>query len=177
MSLRELFRSTKRAVIVASAGIFLLLTLAYFSWTSARSATQPIAYSHKVHIETAGLKCEECHIYAKTGASASIPSTEICKNCHSEVPLSESPEEKKLLDYIARGEEVPWVRIYSVPDHVFFSHRRHVTKAELECATCHGPVETLTKPVSSMFLPVTMNNCMTCHREKKVSNDCLDCHR
>jgi hypothetical protein len=167
----------KRVAACVAAGSLVVLLFVYVLFTSANDTTQPIDYSHKVHIENVGLSCGDCHVYVEKSARASIPGLDICRNCHSEVPLSESPEEKKLLDYIAHGTEIPWKQIYSVPDYVFFSHRRHVVKGELACAVCHGHVAEFTRPVSSMVLPVTMENCMKCHREKKVSNDCLACHR
>src|SRR3990172_3448010 len=48
---------------------------------------QPIAYNHRVHIENAGLKCQECHLYVETMASATLPSIEICRTCHETAPL------------------------------------------------------------------------------------------
>ncbi|HLF13801.1 MAG TPA: cytochrome c3 family protein [Bacteroidota bacterium] len=138
---------------------------------------QPIAYNHRVHIENAGLKCQECHLYVETMASATLPSIEICRTCHETAPLSESQEELALLKYVSEEKEIPWVNIYQVPDHVYFSHRRHVVGGELECSACHGMVSAMTAPVTSAFLEVTMENCMDCHRSKNVSNDCLSCHR
>ena len=81
------------------------------------------------------------------------------------------------MGYIAQESEIPWERVYRVPDHVYFSHRRHVTGAGLECEVCHGNVKEFTKPASSPAVPVTMENCMSCHRENNVTNDCLSCHR
>ena len=170
-------RRLKRVFPFAAVGGLLVLLFVYVVVTSTNDTGQPIAYNHKVHIENAGLTCVDCHVNFEKSVFASIPALEICRNCHSDQPLSDSAEEKKLLEYIARGTEIPWKGIYRVPDHVYFSHRRHVVKGELECAACHGNVRGFTRPVSSTFLPVTMENCMRCHREKKISNDCLACHR
>ncbi len=138
---------------------------------------QPIAYNHQIHVEAAGLGCTDCHVTAETAPHASIPSTEICSSCHADEPIGESPEEAKLLRYIADGTEVPWAKVYAVPDHVYFSHRRHIVGGELECGDCHGDVATFTTAVSRPFLPTTMENCMDCHRDRNVTNDCLSCHR
>jgi hypothetical protein len=165
-----------KVAILAVPGIALVLFL-FVPSDSKEKNTQPLAYNHKVHVEKAELKCTECHLYAEQKASASIPTLEVCRNCHSEEPLSESPEEQKLIQYIAEGKEIPWKRIYRVPDHVYFSHRRHVVGGELECKVCHGDVAEFTKPVSSPVVPVTMENCMACHKKRKVTNDCLACHR
>lgn len=160
-----------------AAAALVLVFLFYLASTSNEVVTQPIVYSHKIHIEAAGLTCTDCHSSVESSAAASIPNLEICSTCHSEEPLSQSPEELKLLDFVKEGKAIPWERVYHVPDHVYFSHRRHVTKAGLECTTCHGNIPEFTSPVSSQFLPMTMNNCMNCHRKNNVSNDCLACHR
>jgi len=144
---------------------------------SGQDVRQPIQYSHKVHIENAGLTCKDCHVYVETMAAATLPPIGICRNCHDTEPVSDSPEESLLLKYVAEGMEVPWVNIYSVPDHVYFSHRRHVVGGELDCTACHGPVNEMTLPVTSQYMEVRMRNCMDCHRNNKVSNDCLSCHR
>jgi len=36
---------------------------------------------------------------------------------------------------------IPWVRIHNLPDHVYFSHKQHVTVGKLECKDCLGKVE------------------------------------
>jgi hypothetical protein len=143
----------------------------------AQNGVQPIQYNHKIHIEEAGAECVDCHIYVEEMSSASIPTLEICQDCHGDEPISESAEELKLLKYIEEKREIPWERIYKVPEHVYFSHRRHVVLGELECSNCHGNVAELSVSVDEPFLPVTMDNCIDCHKQHKVSNDCLTCHR
>jgi len=138
---------------------------------------QPIDYSHNVHIETAGLTCVDCHTGVETAVRATIPPTEFCSSCHSGEPIGQSAEEAKLITFVAKSAEVPWKKVYVVPDHVYFSHRRHVTGGQLDCQQCHGNVATFTSAVSRPFLAVTMENCMDCHRTMNVSNDCLSCHR
>lgn len=167
----------KRIVRYASAGVLLVVIVGYLAYTSENEPVQPLVYNHQVHVENAGLVCADCHNPDQSPSTTTIPSIEICSSCHSEEPLTESPEEKKLLQFVAEKSEIPWKRIYSVPDHVYFSHRRHVTKAGLECKVCHGDVPQLTKPITAPFVPVTMENCMKCHRENNVTNDCLSCHR
>ena len=138
---------------------------------------QPIDYSHKAHVESAGLACLDCHQTAGTGIRASLPALETCGGCHADDPVTESPEEVILLKFVAEGSEVPWKKVYNVPDHVYFSHRRHVSGGKVTCQECHGDVGSFASAVSSPFLPVTMENCMNCHRDRSVTNDCLSCHR
>src|ERR1700745_2229426 len=55
-------------------------------------AEQPIAYSHKIHIEH-GLQCLDCHSGADTGARATIPSVSKCMLCHAKIATG-NPEVK-----------------------------------------------------------------------------------
>jgi hypothetical protein len=34
-----------------------------------------------------------------------------------------------------------WKKLTSVPQHVFFSHRRHTKFGRLECSVCHEPAD------------------------------------
>ena len=93
--------------------------------------------------------------------------------CHESIK-PESSAVKKLTAAHQRSAKVKWVRVYRVPDFVFFSHATHV-KAEVECNTCHGPVaerDVLAKEVST-----SMVMCMNCHAEKKAPNGCSVCHQ
>ncbi len=138
--------------------------------------SQPIAYNHRLHLEDVGLECTDCHLYALTGMRATIPNLEVCIDCHEDVQ-TDSPEEARLVEIIQSGERIPWWKVYRIPDHVFFSHRRHTSVGEIECAICHGAVEELEEPVTRAQVKVTMDNCMDCHRKSEVSNDCLLCHK
>ena len=87
--------------------------------------TQPIQFSHKAHVEK-GLPCDGCHQSVARAASAGIPTTETCMMCHQGA-ITDSPEEEKVRQYAEKGLQVPWQRVYEVPAHVYFSHRRHVS--------------------------------------------------
>ena len=164
-------------ISLSAAGVIAMALFIVVRLYGGRGIVQPIAYNHKVHIENAGLHCTDCHLHAMDMASATVPSLELCQNCHNTDPVSKSPEELKVLKYVADKQEIPWIRIYKVPDHVYFSHRRHVTRGKLECSACHGNMNEQTQPVTRAFLPVKMENCMNCHKQRKVSTDCLACHR
>jgi len=166
--------SIKKTFIVIS--IFVVVIVAGSLITQDAEIVQPIKYSHKIHIEDAELECTDCHIYVETNAVATIPNIEICANCHSDEPLGDSPEEVKLLKYISANKRIPWVQIYNVPDHVYFSHRRHVKIGELNCTSCHGNVAELEEPTTHQLVKISMNNCVDCHRESDVVRDCIGCH-
>ncbi len=82
------------------------------------------------------------------------------------------------------GEPIRWVRVYNLPDFVFFDHRSHVN-AGVTCQTCHGPVETMERVAQVPDL--TMGWCVNCHRDvkngkfpelkgKNPSISCTVCH-
>ena len=171
-------KAKKYVLLFIIAGVTAILSFILLAFPSDKNAvSQPLAYNHKVHIENAGATCKDCHLNVETMAVTTIPTLEICQTCHSDEPLSKSPDEQELLKYVAEKKEIPWIQIYSLPEHVYFSHRRHVTIGGLECSSCHGNVAAMTTPVSSPATPVTMENCINCHKEHKVTNDCLACHR
>lgn len=168
---------TKRMLpYVITVGSLILVIVGLMAFFPKSEIRQPLQYNHKVHIETAGMTCQDCHAAVLSSASATIPSLETCSTCHSE-PISKSPEELKLLKFVAEGKEIPWKRVYRVPDHVYFSHQRHVKGGNVECTACHGNVSEFSNPITTTFAPVTMENCMGCHRQSGVTNDCLTCHR
>lgn len=165
--------SGKKALILS--GGFLLLVFVFILVFRALWAglKQPIAFNHKIHAEN-GLECSECHPYYKEHQSSGRPHLETCASCHEE-PLGESKEEKKLLEYLKSGKEIEWNRLYRIPEDVFFSHKRHVILGNIECKVCHGDIGKSSKPQSKP-LPQTMNKCIKCHEERKVSTDCIACH-
>jgi len=61
---------------------------------------------------------------------------------------------------------IPWVRIHNLPDHVYFSHKQHVTVGKVECQECHGKVEEM--EVVYQHSPLSMGWCINCHRKTEV---------
>lgn len=126
--------------------------------------TQPIPYSHALHagLEDGqlGMECLYCHTSAEYSRHAGVPSVDTCMGCHTLVK-TDSEHIIKLTEYYESGEPVPWVRIHSLPDHVYFNHAQHVA-AGVDCQTCHGPIETM--EVVYQFEDISMGWCMECHR-------------
>jgi menaquinone reductase, multiheme cytochrome c subunit len=135
---------------------------------------QPLEFSHKIHADS-GLECNDCHQNFRSHASSGRPRLEICSNCHSE-SQGKSEEEKKLQAFIQKGEEIAWQRLYHVPPDVYFSHRTHVVLGEIECQKCHGDIGSSSKSPSAA-VKISMKKCMSCHKERQVTNDCIACHR
>jgi hypothetical protein len=134
---------------------------------------QPIAYTHKVHLAN-NIQCTDCHTSVESGPVAGIPGVQLCMTCHQAV-ATEKPEIRKLAAYQARGEDIPWQRVYdySPSAHVKFNHAPHV-RAGVECKTCHGDMTQQTVAVRAVNL--TMGFCLDCHKQKKASIDCITCH-
>ena len=149
--------------------LFLFITISQGSKTD-----QPISFNHKKHLDQ-GLDCDACHLYFKTQTFSGIPTLATCLECHKE-PITKSPEEEKIRQFERRKEEIPWKQIYRLPDHVFYSHRRHAVLGKIACQTCHGDIGQTQKPPSKPWATMTMGWCMDCHRRSNVKNDCLLCH-
>ena len=159
-------------------GLLLVLSIAVVATglaLSRRPLSQPIAFSHQLHVEELGSDCTDCHQHVLTGARATIPGIEVCADCHEEAQ-TESPAEARLVEYVQAGESIPWLKVTTVPDHVYFSHRRHAAIAEIACETCHGNVGQMTEPVVRPAVAMSMDHCMDCHEETGASNDCIWCH-
>jgi hypothetical protein len=158
------------------AGIICLVLVGWAIMGVARggSSGQPIAFNHKLHKE-AGVECIDCHRFFQTQRYAGKPSLQVCLECHEE-PMTESPEEAKIQEYAKENKEIPWKKLSRTPDHVFFTHQRHVVGAALECETCHGKIGETVKPPSKPLKTLSMDDCMDCHWESGADNDCLACH-
>ncbi|MGH9659231.1 MAG: cytochrome c3 family protein [Bryobacteraceae bacterium] len=133
---------------------------------------QPIAYSHRVHLSL-GLKCANCHTIPGEGFLATYPAESFCMGCHAGVK-KDSAEIRKLAAFAENKQPVPWARIYRVPDIVWFSHAAHATDARIDCAVCHGDVAR--RDILFQEVSTSMNSCMACHAQRKVSNGCDFCH-
>jgi len=143
-----------------------------------KGPVQPIKFPHDIHAGKLGMNCLYCHYGAEKSAIANIPAVSTCMGCHK-IAVTDRPEIQKLTGYSDRGEAIPWVEVYKLPDHVKFNHKRHV-KAGIACQNCHGPVETM--KVVYQYPSLKMGWCVNCHRQNlnhptyPASMDCLICH-
>ena len=53
--------------------------------------TQPVAFDHSLHVNQLGMDCRYCHTSVEKGAHASVPATQTCMNCHTQVHGSNNP--------------------------------------------------------------------------------------
>ncbi len=137
---------------------------------------QPIKYSHELHAGVMKINCQYCHSPAYKGKNATIPSLNICMNCHK-VVKTESPEIHKIYDALGydpstqkydttKARPIQWVRIHNLPDFAYFNHSQHVKVAGLECQKCHGPIQTMKEVYQ--YSPLTMKWCIQCHRRTET---------
>jgi len=145
---------------------------------------QPIKFSHQLHSGINKVDCQYCHAGAFTSKHASIPSLNVCMNCHNYVNASEkydgktSPEIMKIYNALDYNEDtkvygnntkpIEWIRIHNLPDLAYFNHSQHVSVAGIECQKCHGPIQTMEEVYQ--YSPLTMKWCINCHRETEVNH-------
>ncbi len=151
---------------------------------------QPIYYSHKVHAGVNQINCQYCHTGVYQGKQATIPSVNVCMNCHMNIneykgeklydeegkEVDGTAEIKKLYKYAGFEEGKPWdatqakpiewARIHNLPDHVYFNHSQHVKAGQVACQTCHGEIQKMDEV--KQFADLSMGWCVNCHRETKV---------
>lgn len=121
---------------------------------------QPIPFSHKLHAGIQKIPCLYCHSGAEKSRHATIPSGNVCMNCHSVVKV-DSPYIQKLRKAYSENKPIEWIRVHELPDYVYFTHKRHVAQG-ISCETCHGNVKEMDKVEQKSAL--TMGWCMECHR-------------
>jgi mono/diheme cytochrome c family protein len=173
-----------------------LLSVAYFmfAWLmqvgvdQGYKPVQPIEFSHRVHAGDNGIDCEYCHSSAKHSKTSGIPSADVCMNCHKMITeykgdpfgghdkaffdgeIAKVHEaagwDKSKFAYTGKGKGIEWTRVHNLPDFAYYNHSQHVNVAGLSCQTCHGPVEEMDRV--EQFSPLTMDWCISCHREKQV---------
>jgi hypothetical protein len=155
---------------------------------------QPVPFSHKQHAGEIGLDCRYCHTQVESSPHATIPSTQICMNCHSLIKTT-SPALSQVRDSWDRDPlkadklpPVPWTRVHRLPDYAYFNHAVHVNRG-VDCVKCHGQVNEMkiVREVQSL----TMGWCLQCHREPELQlgaeakeklklnppQSCQSCHR
>ena len=157
----------------------------------------PLAFSHVVHTEEAGMACADCHGLDPDRAIA-LPTTSDCALCHESV-LGESEAERRLVEeFVVPGRPLVWTASLEQPEGVRFSHAQHVELASLDCEACHAPRGASTDgrgvPLNRISAypralwgrdavgpdprgAMEMSDCVDCHRHEAVVQSCLDCHR
>jgi len=137
---------------------------------------QPIAFNHQTHAGELEITCDVCHEFYTSSRHSGLPTLTTCMDCHEEA-LSESPEEQKIRDQAEAGQVDVFRKLFKLPDHAFYSHRRHVTVGEIPCEICHGEIAATTAPPERPLVRLTMDFCIECHEQVEVRTECTACHR
>ena len=151
---------------------------------------QPIYYSHKVHAGVNQINCMYCHVGTYQGKQATLPSVNVCMNCHMAIneykgekiynaegaEVNGTEQIQKLYKYAgfeygkpwdaSKAKPIEWARIHNLPDHVYFNHAQHVNAGKVQCQTCHGEITKMDEVYQ--FADLSMDWCINCHRETKV---------
>lgn len=155
----------------------------YYDWETQKGykPEQPIRFSHKLHAGDNEIACQYCHSSVEKSRHAGIPSVNICMNCHKGIQSGPQYKDKEIAKiYQAAGFDpvkmtydqtkanpLTWIKVHTLPDHVYFNHSQHVVVGKIDCASCHGNVKEMT--VAEQKAPLTMKWCIECHRKTEVS--------
>jgi hypothetical protein len=121
---------------------------------------QPVPFSHDHHVTGLGLDCRYCHTGVERTAFAGIPATATCINCHKLI-WNDSPLLEPVRESFRTDRSIEWVKVYDLPDYVYFNHSIHVAKG-VGCETCHGRIDRM--PLVSQHPSLQMSWCVECHR-------------
>lgn len=165
------------------------LSTARESWLKAFTAQATgLKYAHAAHAADVLEKskkqeqCLDCHVKLLDREFTPFPTHAQCIDCHKEVG-NRDPQVAKasaskdcLLCHTQTDGGI--TRVKRDIDYVAFQHNDH---GQMRCVQCHAVVmgETQYRPVlrSAAAYPMPMDACYSCHKEKKVTIACLDCHR
>jgi hypothetical protein len=125
------------------------------------SPVQPVPYSHALHAGKLGIDCRYCHTTVERSNFASIPPTETCMNCHTNI-RSTSDRLEPIRNSWATGKPVEWIKIHDLPQYVYFSHQAHVNHG-VGCIECHGRIDQMEQVYQAK--PLSMGWCLDCHRD------------
>ncbi len=186
------------AVVLGALAGFGVLAFLMINPKQGYAPKQPIFFQHKrmagdpnwvtdangkeVNLGGYQIPCRYCHTMPYEGRHSTLPSTDICMNCHSVVG-----QDKEwvlvLKGYWERGEPIPWVKVHDLPDFVYYDHSAHLNAVDdkgqpkLDCVNCHLDVKN--DSVVQVRTKFNMGWCVECHRkpEMAASTDCVTCHR
>ena len=188
---RKSFIAMVSILAAFGAGVWLVELGVGIGRTQGYQPEQPIFFSHHVHAGLNQISCLLCHGNAWEGKMATVPSPNVCMNCHAAINeyrgerlmredgtrVDPNAEIHKLYSYTGYdpekgrytkpGHPIEWIRIHNLPDHVFFSHAQHVRAGTIQCQTCHGPITEMDEV--KQFAPLSMGWCINCHRTTKVN--------
>jgi hypothetical protein len=121
---------------------------------------QPVPFSHEHHVNELGIDCRYCHVSVEKSAQASVPATETCMSCHSQI-WTNSPLLEPVRESYRTNTPVIWNQVNKVPEFVYFNHSIHVARG-LNCNVCHGSIQQM--QIAAKGRAFFMAWCLECHR-------------
>src|SRR6187401_1697283 len=100
-------------VVLAGAGFGALDRLSRSTYMT-RADTfreQPVQFSHQHHVGGIGIDCRYCHTSVEKAASAGIPPTKTCMNCHSQIWIT-SPYLEPVRESFRTDTPLRWTRVH-----------------------------------------------------------------
>ena len=157
------------AVILGGVAFYVVTQIARSSYVTGRylERQQPVQFSHKHHVGDDGIDCRYCHSTVETTATAGMPPTQTCMNCHSQI-WSDSPYLEPVRASFRENKPIEWERVHDLPEYVYFNHSIHVNKG-VGCSSCHGDIANMPSVYQENTLQ--MEWCLSCHRN--VENNVL----
>ena len=151
------------AIFILVGALWVVAAINRSSWNTGAfvEREQPVQFSHKHHSGDDGIDCRYCHTSVETSASAGMPSTQVCMNCHTQI-WADSPYLEPVRESYRTGKPIEWTRVHDMPDYVYFNHSIHVNKG-VGCSTCHGNVSQM--PLMFQASSLQMEWCLSCHRQ------------
>src|SRR6186713_2153313 len=115
--------------VLAGTAFYVYTQVARSSYLTGRyqERQQPVQFSHKHHVGDDGIDCRYCHTSVETSASAGIPSTATCMNCHKQI-WADSPYLEPVRASLRNGKPIEWIRVHDLPYYSYFNHSIHVNK-------------------------------------------------
>jgi hypothetical protein len=167
----QLFPKSSNYIARASIGVgallaggvtLLVLNTHRLPWVTGQGVAhrQPVQFSHLHHVGGMGVDCRYCHTSVEVSATAGVPPTKTCMNCHSQI-WTNSPELEPVRESFRSDRSIEWKRVYDLPDFVYFDHSAHVNKG-VGCSTCHGRIDQM--PLTRQVPSLQMEWCLECHR-------------
>lgn len=150
-------------VVLAGVAGFVFMQVSRSSYLTGQyvEKQQPVQFSHKHHVGDDGIDCRYCHTTVETTASAGMPSTQTCMNCHSQI-WADSDYLEPVRASFRDNKPIEWERVHDLPEYTYFNHSIHIAKG-VGCSTCHGEIDNMPSVYQENTLQ--MEWCLACHRE------------
>lgn len=154
------------AIVLGGVVFYAYTQIARSSYLTGRyvEKQQPVQFSHKHHVGDDGIDCRYCHTSVETAASAGIPPTQTCMNCHNQLYSDQEYLEPIRASY-RDNKPIEWERVHDLPGFAYFNHSIHVAKG-VGCSTCHGAIDEM--PAVYQESSLQMEWCLSCHRNPEA---------